>query len=170
MNLSRRSLLALPLGAVALEAAQIPRPAPPLSWKWFSGEPGDFTKYKGKVIAVEFMISTCPACHRAAKVMDSYYREFKSKGFQAIGLCTDPGAEQRVAQLLKTTLASFPVGTIDGEKAKEWLQHSAMQVFYVPQLALIDKKGQIRFQHGGKNHPPNEDQMIRDEIQLLLKG
>jgi peroxiredoxin len=171
MNLSRRTLLSLPLGALALEAAQIPRPAPPLSWKWFSGEPGDLAKYKGKVIAIEFMISTCPACHRAAKVLDSYYREFKNRGFQAIGLCTDPGAESRAVDFIKATQATFPIGSIDGDLAKAWLQHPAVQIFYVPQTALIDKKNQIRFQHGGgRNNPPNDDIKIREEIELLLKG
>lgn len=170
---SRRLILTLPAAALSgqLHAAQLPRPVMPLKFKWPDGTEGDLKKYAGKVIAVEFLITYCQACHRAGRTLESYYREFKSQGFQAIGLATNDNAEKDIATFLNGSGATFPVGIVSRDKAQEFLQHAMASIFYVPQTALIDKKSMVRYQHGGKlKPPPDDDARMRVEITELLKA
>jgi len=171
--LSRRLILTLPAAALAtrLDAVQLPRPSIPLKFKWPDGTEGDLKKYAGKVIAVEFLLTYCQACHRAGKLLDGYYREFKNQGFQAIGLATNDNAVKDIGAFLSASGATFPVGILARDKAQEFLQHPMASIFYLPQTAIIDKKGMVRYQHGGQLKPaPDDDAKMRNEIAELVKA
>jgi len=172
-SISRRLVLTLPAAGLSgqLQGAQLPRPAAPLKFKWPDGTEGDLKKYAGKVIAVEFLLTYCQACHRAGRVLDSYYREFKNQGFQAIGMATNDNAAKDIGNFLNASGATFPVGILSRDKAQEFLQHAMASIFYLPQTAIIDKKSMVRYQHGGQlKPPPDDDAKMRAEIAELLKA
>lgn len=172
-TLSRRLLLTMPAAALAgrAHAAQFPRPMAPIPFTWPDGSKGDLKKYAGKVLAVEFIITHCQACHRSGKVLEGYYREFKHQGFQVVALATNDNAQKDIATFLAGSGATFPVGIVARDKAQEFLQHPMASIFYVPQTAIVDRKGMIRFQHGGKlQTPPDDDIRMRNEIVDLLKA
>ena len=170
---SRRLILTLPAAALALpsQAAQLPRPAQALKFKWPDGTEGDLKKYAGKVIAVEFLLTYCQACHRAGRVLEGYYREFKNQGFQAIGLATNENPQKDIGNFIAASGATFPIGILSRAKAQEFLQHPMAGIFYLPQTAIIDKKFQVRYQHGGQlKTPPDDDLKMRNEIAELVKA
>ncbi len=151
------SILALGLTAVTLVAAAdtgTGRKAPELAFK-LPGQ-GDklLSQYRGKVVALEFILTTCPHCQAASKVMTGYQQEFGARGFQALDLAINALDENRKpadASVMTETFANnfqvgFPVGFIGRDPMMSFMGFSIMDRMVVPQLVLVDRKGVIRYQ------------------------
>jgi thiol-disulfide isomerase/thioredoxin len=176
------SLSGLLLALTCLPAASpdAPRKAPELAFT-LSGEGQKLlSQYRGKVIALEFILTTCPHCQAASRVMTGYQKEFGSRGFQAIDLAInalDEGNDPRkanalVANFIQTYQVGFPVGWLPREQMTSFMAFSIMDRMVVPQLALIDRKGLIRYQTPATSGPEWDQVMdeanIRKHIEELL--
>jgi len=163
--------MALWLLATTLPAADVPRPAPAASFRTPTGATVNLADYKGKVVALEFLITTCPACQRCSGLLQKMQTEFGSRGFQAIGVATNDMAHMLVPDYVKQLGLSYPVAYAPREKAHEFLQIPLMLIMYVPQLVFIDRQGTIRAQFGGRdNFFENEEVNMRKQIESLLGG
>ncbi|HYP08962.1 MAG TPA: TlpA disulfide reductase family protein [Bryobacteraceae bacterium] len=154
--------------AFGLGAAIIPRQAP----EYVINVPGRgqelLSKHKGKVVVLEFLMTTCPHCQDSAKVLSKLQREFGSK-MQVLGVAINPNPD--VAGFTRQYATDFLVGSNTRETAMGFLQHSIMAPnFYVPQMVFIDKKGVIRAQYGGTDNFLNaaQEMNIRNMINRLL--
>ena len=149
--------------------AQIPRKAPDLTMSLASGKQIRLSQYKGKVVALEFMLITCPACKRTSGTMQKVYEELGSKGFQPLGAVIDGAAPQQLSAYLRGVRLSYPVGTCDRYAVIDFLQHPVMLRMMVPQLVIIDKKGAIRAQYPGTDSFfRNEEENMRKLLESLL--
>ena len=83
MNRLLAILLCTCLAVMPLAAAKIPRPAPDLSFFLPSGQEVKLGNFKGKVVALEFLLTTCPHCKRTSQTMQKLYQEFAPKGFHS---------------------------------------------------------------------------------------
>lgn len=172
MNLrSVLSFAALGLAAaLTLPAADIPRPTPDMKFKMPSGGVIDLNQYRGKVVALEFLITTCPHCQKCSQILQKVQDEYGPKGFQALGVATNEMAHMLVPDYVKNFNLRFPIGFAPREQAHEFLQHPLMLIMYVPQLVFIDRKGVIRSQHaGGSDFFREEEKNIRARVEELLK-
>ena len=165
-------LAALGLAAAfVLQGADIPRPAPNMTFKLPQGGVIDLAQYRGKIVALEFLITTCPHCQKCSQILQKMQDEYGPKGFQAIGVATNEMAQMLVPDYVKNFALRFPVGFAPREQAHEFLQHPMMLIMYVPQLVFIDRKGNIRSQHaGGSDFFKEEEKSVRAAIEDLLKG
>lgn len=164
------ALAAFGLIAMPSFGADIPRPAPALSMMTPNGSRIQLDQYKGKVVALEVMITTCPACQHASQVLNKIYTEYKDKGFQAVGVAINPMAHMLVEDFQKKFGVTFPIGHESAETVKAFLQHPIVEIFRVPQLVFIDKNGVIRGQYNGTDPFFNdEEKNIRAEVEKLLK-
>ncbi len=167
-------MLAIGVGAAgvsALRAAQIPRPAPELALKLVNGQQLLLSKFKGKVIAVEFLQTTCPHCQKASAVMEKLYREYGPKGFQPVGAAFNDMAALLVPDYVAQLGLTFPVGIAPRDEVLSYIQHPMNEILYVPQLVFIDRNFVIRAQYGGIETKffDNEETNMRNEIETLLK-
>lgn len=154
---------------MAVSAAEIPRPAPEYAFTLPDGSQGLLSTYRGKVIVVEFLLTTCPHCQQSSRVLAKLYTELGPKGFQPVGIAINPEAD--VGAFIRQYNLNFPVGKGGREAAWGFLQHSIMAPnFYVPQMVFIDKKGIIRAQYGGSDPflTNNEEANIRSMVEKLL--
>jgi peroxiredoxin len=174
-HFSRRTFLAT--GALAAPAARawatptIPRPAPEFSVTLNSGEQVNLGQFKGKVLALEMLLTTCPHCQRCSRTVQKVYSELSSQGFAALGAAVNDGARQGLLQFMMTTGAQYPMGVADRDKAYELLQADINAgPVYFPQLIFIDRKGMIRAQYGGTdNFFLDEEKNVREMVEKLLK-
>jgi cytochrome oxidase Cu insertion factor (SCO1/SenC/PrrC family) len=159
---------ALFASSLLLVGAEIPRPAPELAISMPNGQQSLLSKYKGKVILVEFLLTTCPHCQDSAKLISKINTELGPKGFQPLGVAINP--EGDVPEFIRQNGANFPVGKGTRDAALSFLQQSLMTQFYVPQMVFIDKKGVIRAQYGGTDPfvASNSEANIRGMVQKLL--
>ncbi|MEO8096875.1 MAG: TlpA disulfide reductase family protein [Acidobacteriota bacterium] len=136
-------LLALTLHA----AAPVPRPAGVLTVLEPSGKQTPLASLKGNVVVVQFLLTTCPHCQAFSKALNKITTEFGPK-VKVIGVAFDPADTGNAPTYIKTTGATFPVGSADKLKVLQFLGVSVMDYprLKVPQVVVIDKKGMIRSQ------------------------
>lgn len=157
--------------AFVLPGADIPRPAPNMTFKMPQGGVIDLTQHRGKVVALEFLITTCPHCQKCSQILQKMQDEYGSKGFQALGVATNEMAHMLVPDYMKNFNLRFPIGFAPREQAHEFLQHPTMLIMYVPQLVFIDRKGIIQAQFaGGSDFFKDEEKNIRAKIEEMLKA
>jgi thiol-disulfide isomerase/thioredoxin len=134
-------------GALAAVAAEIPRQAPEYVVNLPGGGHELLSKHKGKVVVMEFLMTTCPHCQQSAVTLSKLQREYGPK-VQVLGVAINPNPD--IAGFTRQFATGFTVGSNTRETALGFLQHSVMATnFYVPQMVFIDKKGVIRAQYGG---------------------
>lgn len=162
-------IAALSASVVSLMGAQVPRPAPEYAIQMPSGQQELLSKHKGKVVMLAFILTTCPHCQEAAKIVSKVNAQYGPKGFQPLMVAINP--EGDVNAFVRQYQVNFPVGKGSREATYAFLQHSIMAPsFYVPQVVFIDKKGVIRAQYGGSDAflTTNEEANIRGMVEQLL--
>ena len=103
------------------------------------------SQYRGKVVAIEFIFTTCPHCQAASKVMTKFQLEYGARGLQVIDIAVNPNADLLVENFAKDFGVNFPVGWVPQEQMVSFMGFSSAR-FVVPQQVLIDRKGYIHYQ------------------------
>jgi peroxiredoxin len=151
-------------------AADVPRPAPATLFRTHDGSVIDLSKYKGKIVALEFLLTTCPHCQNTAQALQRMSQEYGAKGFQPIGVATNQMAHMLTAEFKQKFGITFPVGFTEHDTAVNWLQHPVMLTMYMPQLVFIDRKGTIRAQYPGTDKFfEDQENNMRKQIEQLLR-
>ena len=140
-----------------------PKPAP----EFVISMPDDSQKllssFRGKVIALEFLYTTCPHCQHASQVFTQLHKEFGSRGFEPVGVAFNDQDFHGAAGGLVTTFimsfgVSYPVGYSERAKVLDFLGFSPYERFVVPQIVWIDRKGYIR----SKTPPLGDESMLKE--------
>jgi thiol-disulfide isomerase/thioredoxin len=149
-----------------------PRKAPELAFNVPGQGQKLLSQYRGKVVAVEFIFTTCPHCQAASRVMTKFQQEFGSRGFQALDVAINDNADLLVDNFIKDYQVGFPVGWTPRDQMLTFMGFSLAERFVVPQLVIIDRKGLIRYQtpplaDEGYGKLMSED-VIRQHVEELL--
>jgi len=164
---------ALALAATLVAAAQEPpivRPSPEFKIRFVDGSQNTLSSYRGKVVALLFVHTTCPHCQHASEVFSRLFTEYGSRGFQPIDVAFNPMANLSVRDFIKDHNINYPVGFDSPENVMGYLGFSLMDRYVVPQVVWIDRKGNIRSQ----TPPMGEDKLLqesywRNMIETLIK-
>lgn len=154
--------LALLTIATLVQAANIPRPAPELSIHMADDSQILLSQLRGKVVAMEILLTTCPHCKAASKVLTKLQNEWKSRGLQCVGVAVDPMPKLSLPGFVAETGVSYPVGYSEYNTAVKFLEHPQQLRLLVPQVVIIDRKGIIRAHRGGE-----DDEFFNDEEKVL---
>ncbi|MCC6857991.1 MAG: TlpA family protein disulfide reductase [Bryobacterales bacterium] len=150
----RRTLrfLALLLGfsAAGALAAQVPRPSPEFAINLPGGGQALLSQHQGKVVALAFILTTCPHCQTTTQLLSKLQREYGPRGFQVLETAFNDMAGMLVPDFIARFKPAFPLGYNNREAVMEYLQISPMFRTYVPLIVFVDRKGVIRAQHGGE--------------------
>jgi hypothetical protein len=173
-NLTFAALAILPLLVATIHAADLPRKAADVAISLPNGKPLLLSQYKGKVLAVCFILTTCPHCQKTIGFLTKDQQEFGPRGFQVVASAIEQGAAGHVAAFIKQFNVPFPVGVTDPMLAIEWMQHPPALGPHMPMLAFVDKRGNIRSQFEGDDekffNDENQEENLRKQIEALLKG
>ncbi|MBM3738981.1 MAG: TlpA family protein disulfide reductase [Acidobacteria bacterium] len=157
--------------ALPLTAAEVPRPAPKMVFPTTDGGKIDTSEHKGKVIALAFILTTCPHCQDTCAALQRVQNALGPRGVQTYAVATNAMSHMLIPDFIKNFGVRFPVGYAEGDKAHEYLQHPSIHIMYYPQLVFIDKKGMIRKQVGGGDaffEKKTQEINIRNEMEKLL--
>jgi thiol-disulfide isomerase/thioredoxin len=168
-------LFGIALVSATLPAAEveIPRPAPKLVYNISGKPPQELSQYLGKVVALEFIFTTCPHCKAASHIMSKLQTEYGSKGLQVLDLAVNPNADLLVDLFAQEQHTTFPVGWVIQQEMTSFMGFNDGR-FVVPQLVLVDRKGVIRHQTPAIENDNWDNLMkedaIRKHIEELLGG
>lgn len=139
------------------------------------------SQYRGKVVALEFIMTTCPHCQAASHVMTRFQQEYGPRGLQVLDLAinalddgrTDAQAAQVVQAFAQNFQVGFPVGYISRDQMMNFMGFSMAERMVVPQLVLIDRKGYIHCQTPASDADGTwaklmDENAIRQHIEELL--
>jgi thiol-disulfide isomerase/thioredoxin len=129
------------------------------------------SQFRGKVIALEFIFTTCPHCQAASHVMSRMQKDFGPRGFQAIDIAFNDNSDLLVSDFAKEQQTIFPVGWTTRDQILSFMGISTVDRFVVPQLILIDREGMIHYQTPplGDEESYKED-VVRKRVELLLNA
>ncbi len=172
MRLLTPFVLFAALGVSAFAAPPVvPRPAKELEIVEPNGKHDLLTSYKGKVVVVQFLFTTCPHCQAYSQLLTKMQNEYGPKGFQALGAAFNEADNGMVSNYISQYKVGFPVGPIMRDTVLSFLGFSLMDRLVVPQIVLIDKKGQIREQTEANPSAPmplQDEAHLRSSIEKLL--
>ncbi len=158
-------------GAAALAVVKPPVPAKEFVLPLRDGRQLKLSSFKGKVVALEFLLTTCPACQSTGRLLDRLQKEYGPRGFQALGCAVDAKAAEGMQNYLLQSGAKFPIGIRKEDDFRAFMELSLFDRALFPQVVLIDRAGVIRFHHGGEGDSKfllNEEATLRKELELLL--
>lgn len=131
-------LFAVPVAAIGVGTI-----APEIGASDLSGRAVSMASLKGKVVMVDFWASWCAPCKQELPVLDALYKKYRGKGFEIIGVNQDESAES-ARKFLSSQPLSFPIVHDRGRAVANRYAPSKM-----PSSFLIDRKGIVRYVHGG---------------------
>jgi thiol-disulfide isomerase/thioredoxin len=173
------SSMALFVVAIFAQDANGLRKAPELAFTL----PGEgerlLSQYRGKVVALEFILTTCPHCQAASRLMTRLQQEYGGRGFQALDVAInglDDGRTPQQADVLVETFSrnfqvGFPVGWVPRDRFVPFMGFSFAELTVVPQLVLMDRKGYIHYQTPAKGEEnAMKEATLRQRIEELLSA
>ena len=145
------------LGISALAAPPVPRKAPELTVVEPSGKQTLLSSFKGKVVVLSFVYTTCPHCQAFSAMVTKLQRELGPRGFQPLGVAFNDNAAVLTNGFVQQVGIGYPVGYATPDTVLSYLGFSIMDRYVVPQVVVIDRKGMIRAQS-----PPQGDANLQD--------
>ena len=139
--------------------------------EWVVGPPISLEKLRGKVVVIDFFQLWCPGCNSfSIPLVEHWEKEYakeKSDGkiaFVSIHTVFEGHSYQNNAKLrkfVKTKNMRHPVG-VDARKKGERIPitMNRYKTYGTPEMAIIDKKGFIRFQKFGGFEPQPIEKLI----------
>jgi thiol-disulfide isomerase/thioredoxin len=172
---------ALLVSTIALQAAApVPRPTKEFTIILPSGQQKLLSSYRGKVVMMACMFTTCPHCQALSKIITKLQKDLGPKGFQAVGAVFNdevntPNAgvnAQVTGNFVNQFEVGFPVGYAAQASVISYLGLSEIELWRVPQVVIIDRKGVIRAQSaaGGTTELQTETYLRKFLGELLDEG
>lgn len=173
-NLAMRVLAATAFVALSVSAFAIPpvpRKSPEFTVTDPSGKQTLLSSLRGKIVVMPFMFTTCPHCQREAQMLTTLQREFAGRGVVMLGTVFNDANGAMATQFVKEFGVGFPVGYATRDQVISYLGLSVLDRWVVPQVAIIDKQGNIVAQSAATGTPELQDEAyLRNFLDKLVKG
>lgn len=149
-DLTMAELKALYAKAATTATAKVGSAAPDWELKSLDGKQVKLSGMRGKVVLLTWFASWCPPCNAEAPVMEKeIWQKLKDQGLQVIGVDAsereDP--EKMAREFVAKHGVTYPVVLDDADEAS-----NAYEIQVLPTIALIDRKGTLRYLARGFDH------------------
>jgi peroxiredoxin len=148
----------------------VPRKSPEFTITDPSGKQILLSSLRGKIVVMPLMFTTCPHCQREAQMLTKLQQEFAGRGVMMIGTVFNDANAAMAAQFVKEFNIGFPVGYATRDQVTSYLGLSVMDRWVVPQVVILDKKGNIVAQSAATGTPELQDETyLRNFLDKLVK-
>jgi peroxiredoxin len=147
MRLIAVFLLCLRVGSAAGELSNRRAPgfALPDVMRLTYHDPAD---YRGKVLVVEFMQTTCPHCEEFSKVLEKVKAKYGER-VVILSITNPPDNQSTVGQYIHANKTTVPILYDCGQVAQSYLKATPQKpTISIPHVFLIDQQGMIRNDFG----------------------
>ena len=165
-----RALFAFACVLASVQGASVPRPLADVAVPVSSGKKISLSQYKGKVMLVVLISTTCEHCIDSVKMIGQLQKEYGPRGFQAFAVAADDMAQAKIESITRLGLG-FPIGYLDQDTTMRLCDFKRDDHPFVPIFMFVDKKGMVRYQYADKeDFFKNEEKNTRYFIEALLKN
>ena len=155
-------------GAVLLAQPAQPAPsrAPGFCLADSTGQWRDLADYRGKIVLIEFMQTTCPHCISFSDVLAGIQKKYAGK-VQPISIAIAPDAPQALMKFTADHKLTWPLVLDMGQVAMSYVRTGAINF---PTLYLVDGAGMIagHWEYGALTKEIFEGTQLSREIDKLL--
>lgn len=116
---------------------------------------------QGKPLLVNFWATWCPPCIEELPLIDRFFSEHASSGWQVIGLAIDQPSSVR--KFLERTPVTFPVG-LAGLEGTELIKHLGNASGGLPFTLVIQADGKVAARKIGKLESTDLDAWRREQV------
>jgi len=148
-------------GPLACAAAEVGQAAPALVVQQLDGQAFDLGTLRGKVVIVNFWATWCPPCRQEMPILDAFYRQYRARGLEMIGVSIDrPRDRSNVRELMRPF--SYPAALSADAKVNGFGTPAALPVTFV-----LDGNGSVRAKLTPDKMPVTEESLA-DVVRPLL--
>lgn len=130
------------------------------------GKPLSLSSLKGKVVLVDLWATWCGPCRMSIPGTVALYKKHHGDGLEVVGVALEEDDGSNVRPFAKQYGMTYPVGLPTSADAVRELQQRVGSGG-IPLMALVDKKGVIRYVQRG--YAPGVEQEIETQVETLLK-
>jgi thiol-disulfide isomerase/thioredoxin len=134
---------------------------------WIQGEPVTLKELRGRVVLLEFWATWCKPCQEMFPKLRQLDEEYAARGLEIIALtrhymayrATAESQEEELELMRKMTGEhglAFRIGVAEDERTQE--EYGATGL---PTLALIDRRGVVRYAHFGGGQDPKFEETLK---------
>ncbi len=164
------ALLSLSAVALAGNAPPVIKASPDFTVTEPSGKQITLASQRGKVVVLTFMFTTCPHCQAEAQMLTRLLKDMGPRGLSVLGVAFNDNAAVLVPGFVQQYNVGFPVGAADRQTVLNYLGISEMVRWVVPQVVVIDRKGNIRAESPAQGDPNLQtESYMRELLDTLLK-
>lgn len=144
----------------------------PFQMTQVNGKTASFAQYRGKVVAVAFIFTTCPHCQDLTRVLMPIAREYSARGVQFLECAFNDEAQMDMPKFLDQFHPPFPVGWSDQAAVRSYLHYSILDPhLYVPHMIFLDRAGVRRGDFPGEGDFFKYPEVnIKAQLEKLLKN
>jgi peroxiredoxin len=166
MTLKMRKVLSFLLFGAALLAADADRRAPGFSLVDAQAVEHDLADYRGKVVLLAFMQTTCPHCASFAATLQQTQKKYGEK-VAVLAVVNPPDDRAKVIEFASGHKLTYPILFDSGQMAYSYV---LAPVVNFPHLYIIDPSGTIRgdYVYGPLAREVFEGEKLNTEIDRLL--
>jgi len=139
-----RIAIAALLCASALLAADFSRRAPGFSLPDAKTQQHDLADYRGKVVILDFIQTTCPHCNAFTSVLNEVQQKYGDR-VAIVSVVNPPDDQNKVNSFIASHHITYPILFDCGQVAYSYLRSAS---FDIPHVYLIDGNGGIREDFG----------------------
>jgi peroxiredoxin len=126
-----------------IEAPKDRRAAPSFALKDASGKTVDLSKYRGKVVLLDFWATWCHGCKEEIPWFAQFEREYRSKGFAVVGVSLDEDGWNVLRPFLAANKVPYRMLLGDDPTAKKY------SIDALPDSFIIDREGRVAAKYVG---------------------
>jgi thiol-disulfide isomerase/thioredoxin len=128
--------------------------------KWLNSAPLTMQQLRGKVVLVDFWTYTCINCIRTLPHVKEWHEKYRDQGLVVVGVHTPEYPLERSTDNVKTAIKRFGL-TYPVAQDNQYATWNAYGNRFWPAFYLINKKGQVVYQHFGEGAYQETEAKIR---------
>jgi thiol-disulfide isomerase/thioredoxin len=128
--------------------------------KWLNSAPLTIQQLRGKVVLVDFWTYTCINCIRTLPHVKEWHEKYKDQGLAVVGVHTPEYPLERSTDNVNAAIKRFGL-TYPVAQDNQYATWNAYGNRFWPAVYLINKKGQVVYQHFGEGAYQETEVKIR---------
>jgi peroxiredoxin len=130
------------------------RAAPPWQVTLTDGRMLSSEALRGKVVLVNFWATWCPYCRKEKPVIEDFWHDYQSRGFEVVSISVDDPAD-KIAEWMTDKGYAFMAAPSNASVAAAF-----GHVASVPTSFIVDADGRIRHKIAGQVHYPRLEKLV----------